>query len=201
MKTRAKLDKKNLRTKVDRDLRSIGSARLFALSETVRERVESLAEYKRAKIVATYVARSNEVQTEQIIQDTLAENKRVLVPKIITERDIVFSEIRQLSDLQVGAYGIMEPREYLQHIVPLKEAQIILVPLVAWDEQGYRIGHGKGYYDIALSGLVSSFTVGLGLEVQKVIRIPVETHDIRLGAIVTEKRTLRFEPLNKSLSN
>lgn len=163
---------------------------LLNLSEKIRKNVEHLPEFISSNTIASYVATKEEVQTEQIIRDALNQGKRVLVPKIISRNELLFSEIKDLADLETGTFGLLEPKPQLIREVPLREANLILVPMVAWDERGYRVGHGNAYFDSALSG-ITCLTVGLGLEAQRTDRIPEERHDIPLKMIITENRILR----------
>lgn len=170
----------------------MGSDLISSLSELIRKRVEQLSEFKNSETIASYVSMSEEVQTDQLIRDALACGKRVLVPKIVSARQLLFSEIKDLEELEEGKFGISEPKHDLIRPVPLEDAQVILVPLVGWDERGYRLGHGRGYFDTALSGLVENLTVGLGFESQRVERIPEDDLDIPLKMIITENRVLKF---------
>jgi 5-formyltetrahydrofolate cyclo-ligase len=174
-------------------VRLLGFDRLLSLSDKIREKVEELPEYRNSETIATYVATSGEVQTEQIIRDSLNYGKRVLVPKVISREKLMFSEIKDMTDLARGEFGLLEPKTHLIHEIPLGEAEIILVPLVAWDEWGNRIGHGRGYFDFALANLPKNLKVGLAFEAQRVDRIPREEHDVPLDLVITEERQIRFK--------
>jgi 5-formyltetrahydrofolate cyclo-ligase len=105
---------------------------------------------------------------------------------------LIFSELRDLSELKHVHFGILEPEPQFLRPMPLSEADLILVPLVAWDERGYRLGHGKGFFDIALATVPEKLTIGLAFEAQRVDQLPIEPHDVPVKMIVTEKRVLRF---------
>lgn len=172
---------------------------VLRLSASLAERLEALPEFARASIIASYVAMSDEVQTQAVIRRAMAAGKKVLVP--LTDSrvgSLIFSELKDFeSDLEVrGAFRIMEPKTTRLNPVPLSEADIALVPMVAWDETGARIGYGKGYFDKALSEASGVFSVGLGFECQRVQTVPVTERDIRLDAIVTEARMIRFHPFH-----
>lgn len=166
---------------------------ILSLSDRIREKVEHLSEFVSSNMIASYVAMKQEVQTEKIIQNALNNGKRVLVPRVLSRTRISFSEIKYMADLQTGRFGILEPKLHSIHEIPLSEAKVVLVPAVAWDERGYRIGHGKGYYDLALADLSSSLKVCLAFEAQKVDRIPEEEHDIPLDVVITEDRLIRLK--------
>ena len=169
---------------------------LLELSDAVMKNVISSPEYRDSKVVAAYVAKSDEVKTEGIIRHSLEAGKRVLVPVSQPEStSLIFSELHDYEkELAPGHFGVPEPISLYFRPVPLKEADLILVPLVAWDERGHRLGYGKGYFDSALAGVgVPSMTMGLGLESQRMPRIPEEKHDVPLMAVVTERRIIRTD--------
>ena len=187
------LSKELLRKNALAKVRSLSPEMISDLSEDIRRKVESLEQYKKANVVATYVGRKDEVQTEKIIRDALSSSKRVIVPLTVPkEKKLIFSELHDLSELAPGHYSILEPKKEYVRPVPLEEADIVLVPVVAWDERGYRIGHGAGYFDVALAP-VKNPTVGLAFEAQRVEKIPEEAHDVSLKMIVTECRVIRME--------
>jgi 5-formyltetrahydrofolate cyclo-ligase len=168
---------------------------LLELSGAVMKNVISSPDYKGSRVIATYVSKGGEVETEGIIRHSLKMGKRVLVPVSHPENtSLVFSELRDYErELVPGHFGVPEPtRRYLRPI-PLEEADLVLVPLVAWDDRGYRLGYGKGYFDNALAGVgLSSMTMGLGLEFQRVERVPEAKHDVPLKAVATERRVIRI---------
>ncbi len=187
--------KKVLRESALRTRRSMDRAEVRLLSKRVQEKLRSLEEFERAGVLASYVSTKDEVQTDEVISASLRLGKKVLVPLVDQSRTkLLFSELRDLSELGEGHYGIREPRSEFLRIVPLGEADLILVPLVAWDERGFRIGHGKGYFDMALGPLKKGIpTIGLAFETQRVDRVPNEEFDVPLRSIVTEQRVLRFK--------
>lgn len=145
------------------------------------------------------MARKDEVQTRSIILEALERGAKVLVP--ITPRGgggLVFSELKSFSELAVGAFGILEPKPGFVRPAPLSGAEAVLVPLVAWDERGFRIGHGRGYFDKALAHLVGPVTIGLAFEAQRVARVPDQPYDVPLMMMVTERRVLEFEGSRRS---
>jgi 5-formyltetrahydrofolate cyclo-ligase len=185
--------KQELRAAALRKRRSIDPEELAELSALVEANVRSLPEYKRARLIISYCAKDDEVQTRPLIERALAEGKRVAV--ILTDvssKTLSFSEIKSFEDdLAPGAFGILEPRPGRVHLVSLAEADVVLVPLVAWDERGDRLGYGAGYIDRALEGAGRTAKVGLALESQRLPQIPESRHDVPLDIVVTEKRVVR----------
>ena len=185
--------KSQLRSEAIEARRAIPRAQLVQASRLVEGNLASQREYRDAREVASYVSREDEVQTDGIIRRMFAEGKRVAVPLIdLPSVTLTFFEIHGLGDLSVGHFGILEPRGGA-HPVPLSETDLILVPLVAWDDRGHRIGYGRGYFDRALAGRARSLAVGLALESQRITRVPDGPSDVRLDVVVTEKRVLRFD--------
>jgi 5-formyltetrahydrofolate cyclo-ligase len=187
------MSKSQLRAEAIAARRAIPHALLIRESRLVEENLASQDEYRGARLVASYVSKEDEVRTDEIIRRMFAEGRRVSVPLIdLPSGTLVFLEIRGLGDLSTGHFGILEPgRDATQ--VPLNETDVVLVPLVAWDDRGHRIGYGKGYFDRALAERGRSLAVGLALESQRIQKVPEDPSDVRLDMVVTEKRVLRFE--------
>ena len=165
-------------------------------SRRIAEALFSLPEFKQAKTVAFYVNKdeAREVRTQEMILDALRTGKRVVVP-FVTGDGMEFSEISGPSDLSPGAFGVPEPRPEIRRPVPLREIDLIIVPGVAFDTGGGRIGYGKGFYDRFLRRLLSerpdARVVGLAFEMQIVDRIERKPSDIPVHILVTEERVVR----------
>lgn len=179
--------------------RAIPPPRVKELSTVIQENLSRLGDFRAARRIASYVSKEDEVQTGAIIEAALAEGKSVAVPKVDTATDeLLFFEIENLRDLSPGHFGILEPQG-VGRPLRLDETDAILVPLVAWDGRGYRIGYGGGYFDRALAQRGASVAIGLAFESQGVPRIPESPTDVKLDVLVTEKRVLRFGGIEVSL--
>lgn len=192
--------KQELRAAALRKRRSIAPGQLAELSSKVEANLLSLVEYQAARLLVSYCAKDDEVQTRDIIEKALEEGKRVAV--IVTDvpsKMLSFSEIGSLGELAPGPFGILEPRPGRLRPVPILQADVMLVPLVAWDEDGHRLGYGAGYFDRALAKAGKVTKVGLALESQRLSQIPESWHDVPLDVIVTEKRVVR--PNGKAFKN
>jgi 5-formyltetrahydrofolate cyclo-ligase len=185
--------KQELRAGALRKRRSIDPEALAALSSLVEGNVLSLKEYKDARLLISYCAKDDEVQTRPLIERALQKGKRVAV--IVTDvssKTLSFSEIKSFDEeLAPGPFGILEPKSGRLRPIAIAQADLILVPLVAWDEKGHRLGYGAGYFDRALAGARTVTKVGLGLESQRLAQIPGSRLDVPLDVIVTEKRVVR----------
>ena len=189
-----KITKETLRLEIRRMRERLTSEQVEEKSKLIKEKLFSLPEFQSARTVAFYAAfkKSNEVGTEEMIKEALKMGKTVLVPITDTIEDkIVFSEIKNVDDLAPGTFDILEPIPELRKIFANEAIRLIVVPGIAFDLQGHRIGYGLGYYDKFLSGLAKYVTkVGLAYEFQVAQEIPVEGHDIRLDKIITEERVI-----------
>lgn len=186
------MTKEQLRQDALQSRRALPRSSVAEMSRRVAENVFSLGEYQSARRIASYVARADEVQTSLILERALIEGKSVAVPLVDPSSDeMLFLEIRSLGDLSPGKFGILEPKRTGQP-VSLDETDMVLVPLIAWDKRGHRIGYGRGYFDRALSGRGGSIAVGLAFDSQTVPHVPEGPSDVQLDLVVTEKNTFRF---------
>ncbi len=138
-------------------------------------------------VVAGYAAIKNELDVFPSLAALSARGNPICLPDIAgREAPLIFLNWKPGAPLIKGSYGIDVPHKQDQ-VVP----QLLLVPLVAFDQQGNRLGYGAGYYDLTIASLRSRNphvkAYGIGYSVQQVDEVPSEPHDIRLDGIVTEK--------------
>ncbi|WP_370642604.1 5-formyltetrahydrofolate cyclo-ligase [Tepidanaerobacter sp. GT38] len=156
-------------------------------SDTIMSTLFSTDYYKKAKVVMFYVDMRNEVMTKKAIIKALSEGKRVVVPRVKKGYGLLAIEIKSLDELKTGTFGVLEPPE--REEVILEEIDLVVVPGVVFDKKGYRIGYGGGYYDRFLPKLrKDAKKIAVAFEMQMVDFIPAESHDIKMDAIITEKR-------------
>jgi 5-formyltetrahydrofolate cyclo-ligase len=164
--------------------RVAGSTQACALLETQ-------AQWRTAQWVLFFAPLPEELDIWPLLTVALSAAKKVALPLFVAETRTY--EVRQILDpkldLQVGHFGIREPRS---HCAPLPSLRLdlILVPGVAFDSHGRRLGRGKGYYDQLLKGL-RGMTCGVAFDQQIVAEIPVEPHDVRLDCILTPTRWIK----------
>ena len=157
------------------------------MSREIKERLFDLPEYRSCKVVMFYIAHDNEVETRDMIAESL-NNKKVLVPCTSLESNMIYPvEIENLENLERGAFGILEPKNKK---IYAGDIDIIIVPGIAFDLRGYRIGYGKGFYDRFLKD-ASSLKVGLAFDFQVVDHIMEDVNDVPVDIVITEKRIIR----------
>jgi 5-formyltetrahydrofolate cyclo-ligase len=127
----------------------------------------------------------NEAETRQAIVASLP-SKRVLLP-YVKGKDLEISEICSLQDVAPGKFKILEPKR--KENAPISDVDLVIVPGVAFDGRGQRVGYGGGYYDRFLVKTRAP-RVALAYENQIVASVPAEDHDQRVDKIVTEKRVI-----------
>ena len=167
------------------------TAKFEALSRTIQARVLGSSLYRFAQGTAFYSAVQNEVSTDEIRDDALRIGKTVFFPRLGTGGSLVFVEIQSAGELTPGRFGIPEPsgEKLLAHYGDIDV--LIVVPGVASDHYGNRLGRGLGFYDRLLqSSRPRTTAVGLAYEFQVVKSVPVDSWDEKVRFIVTEDRLI-----------
>ena len=159
-------------------------------SALIFENLVTLPEFFRADVVHTYISsKKNEVDTHEMIRLLLKHKKRVVVPIADkATKQMKHSELLSLSELVGGAYGILEPR--MCRPVPIEDLQVIIVPALAVDKKGNRLGFGAGFYDRFLHD-VQLPVIALAYDFQVVSEVPKEVTDVPVSFIVTENEIIR----------
>jgi len=181
--------KEILRKEIKEKRRNISKEENRKKSKEIKEKLFNLREYKDARVVLFYISYNGEVFTHDMIKDAL-EDKKVVVP-ISNKEDntLSLSKLDSWDDLELGSYGILEPRKICMQEVQIDNIDLIIVPGVGFDLNGNRMGHGKGYYDKLLEKS-KAIHIGLAFELQIIDKIPTEEHDISLNKIITESRVI-----------
>lgn len=150
--------------------------------------------FQKAKTIAGYVPRAGELDPLPLLRQACNLGKKVYLP-VLQDRELRFAPYQPgATAMRVNRYGIPEPRTRLCKHVGAGAIDLMLVPLVAFDTRGGRLGMGGGYYDRTLAFKrrrhVNSppILIGLGYSFQKVDRVPVEPWDVPLAGVATERR-------------
>ncbi len=152
--------------------------------------------YINSKIIFIFVSFEKEVHTHKIIQNSLLLGKTVCVPKVVSkDGGMKAIAINSFDELVPGKYGILEPKNALVEIEPIN-IDLVLLPGLAFDQYGGRIGYGGGYYDRFLSKVNSkTVLIGLAYNFQLVPSVPMAEYDIRTNFVITERN---INTINKS---
>lgn len=184
--------KKLLRKKLLEKRDSIPPSERKKKDVLIMQSLFNLHEFKTAKTILFYASFSTEVDTFNIIEESLKMGKNVLVPKVDKERHrLKLYEIKNLRELSTGYMGIPEPSLPDKRLRELNDADLIIIPGVGFDLSGNRLGYGAGYYDILLSDMKKVPFVALAYEEQLIDAIPSEMHDVKVDIIVTDEQVIK----------
>jgi 5-formyltetrahydrofolate cyclo-ligase len=161
------------------------------LSAQIVDKFIHSPEYERAQTVLFYIDVRSEVRTRQALPAALASGKRIVVPWCNAAGELELFHLESMEELAVGMYKILEPKAELREL-PIKnlkpqDLDLVMVPGVAFDRNGGRTGHGKGYYDKLLQhARPNAPLLALAFECQLFPEIPTDSHDIFMDAVITE---------------
>lgn len=156
-------------------------------SEVIKLKLFSCSWFKQARTVMFYVSWDSEVNTLGMIKEAKLQGKSVVVPRLIPgERIMVPCVVTNLKkDLEAGPYSIKQPKMHCPIQPSLADIDLVIVPAVAFDRKGNRLGRGKGYYDLFLSGLPEKVhTIGLAFKFQILKRVPITPSDIPVEKVI-----------------
>lgn len=178
--------KRNLREKRKKSRAAIPPEQKKDMDSRIARRVTSLHQYKSAKTLMIYASTPIEVDTFQIIEQAFSDGKRVALPRCIKgTKNMEFHYIRNLGELERGTFNVLEPRAELETVSDFSDT-LMIVPALALDSFGYRLGYGGGYYDRYLAG--DGFTtVGICYADDYMYRMFHGRYDCPLGLIVTDR--------------
>ena len=181
-------EKQNLRAILSEARCSLSAAYIGALSTLVQQRVLSSQAYLAATKIVLYAPLTGEVETALIAADALRSHRRLYYPIVDQKnRRIRLGAVSDLSELALGAFGILEPAAAGALEAGELGAALVCVPGVAFTPAAARLGRGGGYYDRLLAALsAEAVTAGLGYSFQLINRLPEDLHDRRLDFVVTE---------------
>ena len=185
--------KQEIRNEIATFVNALSSDTLAAHTRIIEDRLFEFANFLESKIVMIYVNSENEVGTDAIVRRAYDFNKIVVLPAFNKAKSTMLpmKVDNPDKDLVTGPRGILEPDPARCKAVPLDCIDIAIIPGIAMDEKGGRIGSGNGYYDRLIPDLpVTTRKVGLVFEGQLVPQVPMESHDKYVDIIITEKRVI-----------
>jgi len=157
-------------------------------SFSIQEKLFETLEFKKAKIILFYASLKNEVETDRMIKEAQAQGKVIGLPVVFDkERDLVPFLVKDFpKNLTLGPYDIRQPKEEFSNPISLADIDLVIVPGVAFDERGNRLGRGKGYYDRFLKTLPKDTpSIGLAFDFQIVDDLPHSSVDLPVKKIIT----------------
>ncbi len=170
------------------------------LSERICATLERLPEYRQAKTICSYVGVGSEVVTWNLLRAAIAGDKQVIVPYVDGSRLRLF-HLHDLAELVPAPFGLLEPPPELcgqpdRHVQPAN-AELFVIPGLAFDSTGARLGYGKRYYDSLLqSAPPKSPRIGLAFACQMQPILPVLEYDVSMHMVITEVAVHRSKPFH-----
>ena len=179
------MDKKALRRAVGEKKRALSDAEIAARSAILAKKLFQTEQYKDAMSVYAYLSFNQEVRTRPIIERAWADGKRVAVPKVIGD-DMRFIWLTDFSQLGEGYFGITEP--VANEPVADDPAALVLMPGLAFDPEGHRVGYGGGFYDRFLAAEPAHPLVALCYGFQLFDHLDTEEYDIPVHLVISDDR-------------
>lgn len=175
------MDKKELRRQIREKKRAMTKEQIESASRRLGELFVASKEYKQAKTIYGYLPYNQEVRTVPMLEQALADGKRVAVPKVYGE-EMRFIYITDMSRVSAGYAGIPEPID--DEPVADDPTALVLMPGLAFDPQGHRIGYGGGFYDRFLAQEPEHPTLALCYDFQMLPKLETEEFDIPVDCVL-----------------
>jgi len=189
------MNKEEIRRKILKKRLSLSSEDIRNKSQQAFLHLAETAEYRNSQNIMFYAATRSEVQTEEMIKTSMKMGKNIFIPIILSDCiNLAASKIFDFdAELEKGKKGILEPKKEFYRLFPPKNIDLLVIPGVAFDLSGNRIGRGFGYYDNFLRKIHNSTKIiALAFEIQIVEKIITDKNDIPVHKIITEKRIITF---------
>lgn len=201
------MDKQELRKEIRNRKRQFTQDQLGELSLSAISKLRKHPKVMAAHTLLLYYSLPDEVNTHEWIDELVAEGKRVLLPVVVNDKDMVIREYTGKHDLAEGSFHIMEPIGKLFPVEKYPEIEVAIIPGMSFDDTGHRLGRGKGYYDRFLTKLRGTevdksdtevdksdtedknlgtevYKIGVCFGFQKLQEIPFESHDILMNEVI-----------------
>lgn len=186
--------KKDVRNAMIKRRESLSKESVKEKSLAIHQRLIEMRAWKDASHMMTYLDFRNEVETVSLIQSFFQQGKHAYIP-VTNPKDytLTVSELKDLEqDLRVANFGLLEPKKEALRPTDPKKLDLVIVPGVAFDRDGHRIGFGAGYYDRFLPQLrKDTVLLSLVYDFQLIPKVPREPHDISVDWILTESELIQ----------
>lgn len=185
------MDKSELRKDISEKRELLDETIVKNASETILTTLQSLSDIKTSKAILSYMPKGNEVDIKPLNQWILDQGKILCLPRVISQTEMEVRVITNVNNgLKKSSYCIFEPTDS-HELIDIGNIDLILVPGVAFDKSGNRMGHGKGYYDRFLARCKDSTTfIGIAYSFQVFDTILSDQYDVKMDRIITEKYTI-----------
>lgn len=181
-------DKREIRKRIMRLRNAMTPEAIGVKSGEIVRHLKEVREIREAYTLMVFLNFGSEVLTDELILWGWDAGKRIVVPLCHPEsREMTPCLLGGFNELETGNYGIREPRADLRRVAPFEEIDAVLVPAVAFDRRGYRVGYGGGYYDRFLPKVPRAAQIGAVFACQIVPEVPTGRYDMQVERVVTEE--------------
>lgn len=177
-------NKKEIRAEMIARRKNLTEEEIRQMSGQCLEHLMTLREFVHAETVFLYMDIDGEVRTKELLEYCLAHKKKVAIPRVEGKRTMNFYEIYGMDNIEPGYCGIAEP--VTDKIIFPDAHSCMIVPGIAFDKQGNRMGYGGGYYDTYCKKFPDINRIGLCYHWQVLECIPAEAHDMKMNQLVTD---------------
>lgn len=177
------MTKRELRQQIRTQKRRLSAAELAVMSEDICSKVLALASWQEAGTLLLYYPLPDEVDVRLLIKDAFESGKKVLLP-VVKGDELELHLYEGEASLKEGAFGIVEPTGPLFAPIHYDEIELAIIPGMAFDSAGHRLGRGKGYYDRLLPNLRDAKLIGVCFPFQLLEEVPAEAHDISVCKVI-----------------
>ena len=152
----------------------------YSKSMIIKDKIMNLDIYKNSNCIALYYSMKSEVDTKELIKESLELGKKVVLPRIINKNKMIFISVNSDTNYEKNSYGVLEPIGEEESNIDL-----IICPGVAFDKDNNRLGYGRGYYDKYLKDK-DIYKIGICYKEQLVDKIDIDDFDIKMDMVITD---------------
>ena len=191
MSTPAPEEKKALRRAMLDRQRALSESERAAMTASLTKGLLQFPAYPKARKIMAYLSLPGEADLDDFLRAALAEGKEIYVPVCLPDFQMEAGRLSDMAHFAKGPHGLRDLPPGHETARP-EELDLLLVPAVAVDISGHRLGRGAGYYDRFLSRVSQEKRVAVVWDFQLTEAVPAEAHDLSVGAVITEKRSIVF---------
>ena len=186
--------KTELRKRLKAERAKLRAEQVALSSEQVSRHILACDAYRSAQCIMGYLAFGKELSVDAVLRAALAEGKQVVVPLVTSATEMVPVVLRNMEDFELDRYGIRSVREPAQQCEPQK-IDLVLVPGVAFDREGGRLGMGAGYYDRFLPKTSGAVLMGIAYDALLQDELPKDEYDVCMQLLASESGITTLSPL------
>lgn len=183
-------NKKAFRASIKQKRRALSIEYRQQASRKMQAELTRLPCYQAAEYIMLYMAMQDEVQLDELIAMVLKDGKKAVIPLVTGAGLMEAVELSDMADLVPDKYGIKTVSEEKRRLIAPDKIDLIIVPGVAFDKAGHRLGMGGGFYDRFMLRASRAVRAALAYDCQLLVSVPAEVHDLTVDYIITEKQNI-----------